>query len=302
MRPPVRQRFRLSNGAELSFFTGGDPAAPAVVLLHGTPQASGMFEGAAAVLSQSAYVVAPDLPGFGASDALPDATFPALGQAVGELLDHLGIGPRYIYLHDWGAPVGLHLAMQAPERVLGLIIQNANAHETGHGPGWAATKAYWTAPNAENEAASTAHLTFEGTRDQYISGVPSEIAERIPPEHWEEDWRVMQRPGHMETQRSLIKDYGNYVASYADIARYLADWQPPALMVWGRHDIYFAIDETLSWMKALPRMDAHIFDAGHLLLETHTAEAAPLMLDFVRRTEKQREKAEKANPRAHAAE
>lgn len=293
MPSPVRQRFRLSNGPALSFFTAGEPANPAILLLHGTPNASAMFDEAAAVLSEAAYVVAPDLPGFGGSDVLPEVSFPALGEAVRELLDHLAIGPLYIYLHDWGAPVGFHIAMRTPDRVLGLIIQNANAHESGHDAGWAATKAYWAEPNAENEAASTAHLTLEGTRDTYVAGVPSEIAARISPERWEEDWRLMQLPGRMETQRALILDYGNYVARYPAIADYLARRQPPALMVWGRHDPYFVIDETLSWMKALPRMDAHIFDAGHLLLETHAAEAAPLMLDFLRRTRRRRETAAK---------
>ena len=217
--------------------------------------------------------------------ALPDVTFSAIGQAIAELLDRLAIGPRFIYLHDWGAPVGLQIAMQAPERVLGLIIQNANAHRTGWGPGWDATRAYWSQPNAENEAAVTAHLTLEGTRDTYVSGVPSDVAERIPAEHWEEDWRVMNLPSHMETQRALIADYGNYAARFDAIARYLESRQPPALMVWGRHDIYFDIAEVLSWMRALPRMEAHVLDAGHLLLETHAATAAPLMLDFIERTD-----------------
>ena len=211
-------------------------------------------------------------------------SFPAFGQAISELLDRLAIGPRYIYLHDFGAPVGFHIAMQAPERVLGLIIQNANAHRTGFGPTWAETLAYWSQPNPENEAAATAHLTFEGTRDQYLAGVPPDVAARIPAESWEEDWRVMSLPGRMDTQRALIADYAHYVARFDAIAEYLARWQPPSLMLWGRHDAFFDLAEILSWMRALPRMEAHVFDAGHMLLETHAAAAASLMLDFIRRT------------------
>ncbi|WP_219339550.1 alpha/beta fold hydrolase [Luteimonas salinisoli] len=71
----------------------------------------------------------------GESDALPEVSFAAIGQAISELLDRLEVGPRFVYLHDWGAPVGLQIAMQAPEKVLGLIVQNANAHRTGWGPG-----------------------------------------------------------------------------------------------------------------------------------------------------------------------
>jgi pimeloyl-ACP methyl ester carboxylesterase len=284
MWPASWQRLRLSGGTQLSFIRSGEASKPAVLLLHGFPNSARMFREVVPELSQAAYVIAPDLPGFGESDVLPAVSFPAFGQAISELLDRLAIGPRYIYLHDFGTPVGFHIAMQAPERVLGLIVQNANAHRTGFGPQWAGTLAYWAQPNPENEAAATAHLTFEGTRDQYIGGVPSDVAEQIPAERWEQDWRVMNLPGRMDTQRALIADYAHYVARFDAIADYLARWQPPSLMLWGRHDAFFDIAETLSWLRALPRMEAHILDAGHLLLETHAAAAVPLMLDFIRRT------------------
>ncbi len=283
--PPRRQRLRLSGGTELSFITAGEASCPAVLLLHGFPSSSRSFREIVPALAQAAYVIAPDLPGFGESDVLPAPSFAAFGQAICELLERLAIGPRHIYLHDFGAPVGLHVAMQSPERVLGLLVQNANAHATGLGPQWAATRAWWSQPTAENEAAATAHLTFEGTRDQYVAGVPPEVAARVAAESWREDWRVMCLPGRMATQRALIADYANHVARFDAIAGYLARRQPPALLLWGRHDAFFDLAEVLSWMQALPRMEAHVFDAGHFLLETHAAAAASLMLDFIRRTE-----------------
>jgi pimeloyl-ACP methyl ester carboxylesterase len=283
VRTTSRQRCRLTSGTELSFITAGEASRPALLLMHGMPNSAGMFREVVPELSQVAHVIAPDLPGFGESDVLPSPSFPAFGRAISELLDRLSVGPLFIYLHDFGAPVGFHIAMQAPERVLGLIVQNANAHRTGHGPTWAATQAYWSQPTRENEAAATAHLTLEGTRDQYLAGVPSDVARRIPPQRWEEDWRVMNLPGRMDTQRALVKDYGNYVARFEAIAEYLARRQPPALLLWGRHDVYFDLAEVESWMRALPRMEAHVFDAGHLLLETHSAAAVPFMLEFIRR-------------------
>jgi pimeloyl-ACP methyl ester carboxylesterase len=242
-----------------------------------------MFRDVIPELSQAAYVIAPDLPGFGESDVLPSPSFPAFGQAVSELLDRLSIGRRYIYLHDYGAPVGFHIAMQAPERVLGLIVQNANAHRTGLGPQWDETQTpYWSHPTPDNEAAATAHLTFEGTRGTYTTGVPPDVVARMSPEIWEEDWRVMSLPGRMDTQRVLINDYGKYVERFGAIADYLARRQPPALMLWGRHDPFFELAEVLSWMQALPRMEAHVLDGGHKLLETHAAVAVSLMVDFIK--------------------
>lgn len=279
----TRRRLRLSDGTELSFITAGDPTLPAVLLLHGFPNSAKGFRDVIPKLSQVAHMIAPDLPGFGESDVPPAVSFSAFGQSISELLDRLWVGPLYVYLHDFGAPVGFHIAMQAPDRVLGLIIENANAHRTGIGPQWAATQAYWSQPTPENEAAATAHLTFEGIRDQYLSNVPPDVAARIPAQGWEEDWRVMNLPGRMDVQRALIADYGHYVERFDAIADYLAQWQPRALLLWGRHDAFFDLAETLSWMRALPRMEVHVFDAGHLLLETHAAPAAACMVDFIGR-------------------
>lgn len=260
---------------------------PAVLLLHGFPGSARYFRDVVPELSRVAHVIAADLPGFGESDVLPSPSFPAFGRAIEEMLDRLEVGARYVYLHDFGAPVGFHIAMHAPERVLGVIVQNANAHRTGLGPQWDATMRYWSHPSPENEAAATAHLTFEGVRNGYLGGMPPDVAARVPAASWEEDWRVMQLPDRMATQRALVADYGNYVAQFDPIAQYLARWQPPALMIWGRHDPFFDLDEILSWMRALPRLEAHVLDAGHKLLETHAAAATSLMLDFIRRTQRQ---------------
>jgi pimeloyl-ACP methyl ester carboxylesterase len=283
MHPPIRQRLRLSGGTQLSFLTAGDASGPALLLLHGFPSSSRTFRHVLPSLSRAAYVVAPDLPGFGESEPLPSASFEAFGEAILELLAHLSVGPRYIYLHDFGAPVGFHVAMREPRKVLALIVQNANAHETGLGPQWADTRAFWRNPSPANEAKATAHLTLEGMRAQYTAGVPADVIARIAPETWEEDWRVLQLPGRRETQRALIADYGAYVERFDAIAEYLKRAQPPALMVWGRHDAFFDLAETLSWMRALPRMEAHLLDGGHFLLETHGDVAAALLLDFLHR-------------------
>jgi pimeloyl-ACP methyl ester carboxylesterase len=281
MTSPKRQKLRLSGGTELSFVTAGDAAKPALLLLHGFPSSARTFDGIIPGLARIVHVIAPDLPGYGQSEPLAKPTFEALGGAIQQLLDHLQIGQRFIYLHDWGAPVGVHIAMQAPERVAGLIIQNANEHRTGFGPLWHDTFEFWRNPTPETEKKATSHLTFEFTREQYTGGLPDEVAARIKGEPWVDDWRVMNLPGRMETQRALIADYGNHVARFDAVADYLRQNQPPALMLWGRHDPYFDIAETLSWMQDLPRMEAHVFDGSHFLLETHAEAALALMLDFI---------------------
>ncbi|WP_006241274.1 alpha/beta fold hydrolase [Mycolicibacterium tusciae] len=280
-----QERLRLSGGNELAVATAGDPSNPALLLLHGFPSSARTFRDVIPALADKVYVIAPDLPGYGQSDVVPCPSFSALSDAISELLERYSIGRRYVYLHDYGAPVGLQIAMNAPEQVSGLIIQNANAHRTGFGPAWEGTLAYWSQPDAVNEAEATAHLTADGVRDQYIAEVPPEVAARISPDVWRQDWDVMCLPGRMDTQRALVADYANHAARFDEIANYLSVWQPEALMIWGRHDAFFDIAETLSWMRALPRMEAHILDGGHFLLETHAAVAAALMAEFIERSE-----------------
>jgi pimeloyl-ACP methyl ester carboxylesterase len=273
------------DGAEMMVRVAGERDRPAILLIHGFPSSSRTFRNVIGPLARDSFVIAPDLPGFGASEPVAEPSFSRFADMIDALLARLGAGSIHLYLHDYGAAVGLHLATREPGRIRSLIVQNANAHKAGMGPQWSATKAFWKKPTPEREAEATAHITFEGMRDQYVGGVPHDIAKRIDSRPWEEDWRVMSLPGRLATQRALVLDYRSHVARFGEIAEYLRRRQPAALMVWGRHDIFFDLDETLSWMKALPRMEAHILDGPHFLLETHAAECAALMSAFVRRVE-----------------
>lgn len=281
--PARRESFNIA-GCGISTLVAGNQNDPAVLLLHGFPTSSRTFRDIIPRLSQACFVIAPDLPGYGQSDLIANPTFARFADLIENLLEKLGVVGVYLYVHDYGAPVALDLAMRDPRRVLGLIIQNANAHRTGFGPQWQDTIDYWNTPSKENERRATAHLTFEGTRDQYVGGIPDDIASRISAHHWIEDWRTMSQPGHLELQRALIADYGHYAERFEDISRYLREHQPPALMLWGRHDIFFDIAEILSWLQDLPRMEAHILDGPHLLLETHAAHCAELIVEFIRRS------------------
>lgn len=282
MSHPELVRFKIDS-ADMAVRLAGAPDNPGLLLIHGFPGSSRSYSKVIGTLARDCFVIAPDLPGFGTSEPIERPTFSRFADRVDGLLQRLGVGTFHLYLHDFGAAVGLHLATRAPGRIRSLIVQNANAHPSGLGPQWSATRAYWDDPTAEREAEATAHLTFEGIRDQYIGGVPKDVAERIDPGLWEEDWRIMSLPGRLETQRALVLDYRSHVERFGEIADYFDRWQPPAMMLWGRHDPFFCIDETLSWLKALPRMEAHIFDGPHLLLETHAAECGALMGAFLRR-------------------
>lgn len=281
----VRHRQVEVDGLEVFFREVGHPTRPTVLLLHGHPSSSHTFREVMPPLADVAHVVAPDLPGFGLSSSPTvdeyDYTSENLSWTVEHLLGQLGVERFFVYLHDYGAPVGYHLATRDPDRILGLIVQNGSAHEDGMGAQWDPPKAYWADPSEENRAALPDWLTFAGTRDTYLAGLPERLRLLHPPESWHFDWQRMTRPGNLDAQFAVFADYGNHVARFGELANYHHDHQPPALVLWGRHDPYFDVEEVLAYHRALERVAAHIFDGGHLLVETHAAECAELMRAFV---------------------
>jgi pimeloyl-ACP methyl ester carboxylesterase len=271
------------DGVNLFYREAGRPDAPGVLLLHGQPSSSYSFRAVISPLAEVARVVAPDLPGFGFTQAPADYeyTFDAMARTIDALAREIGLDRFFLYVHDFGAPVAYYLALARPDRVQGLIIQNGNCHEEGLGPDWDAPKAYWSNPTPETREKLPEWLNFEGVRHTYVGDIPDRLIPQFPPEGWHLDWERMSRPGLVEIQFRIFEDYGRYVARFPEISAYHREHQPPALLLWGRHDPYYEIDEVLAYARELDRLDMHIYDAAHLLLETHHQECATLMREFI---------------------
>jgi pimeloyl-ACP methyl ester carboxylesterase len=211
MRKPELRKYKIKN-ADIAVRLAGDTQKPALLLIHGFPGSSESFRNVIGSFTQNSFVIAPDLPGFGGSEPAERPSFSHFADIIQGVLKQLGVGSFHLYLHDYGAVVGLYLAIREPQTIRSLIIQNANAYQSGMGPQWAATRAYWQDPTPEHEAGATAHLTFEGLRYQYVGDIPPDLAAGINSRLWEEDWRIMSLPGRLDTQRALILDYRSHVA------------------------------------------------------------------------------------------
>jgi pimeloyl-ACP methyl ester carboxylesterase len=105
--------------------TAGDQDAPPLVLLHGWPQNWWMWRRVIGPLAKEFRVYAPDLRGFGWSDA-PAGSYSKMGLAcdVERLLDELEVETAVVAGHDWGGFVGWLLAIRAPERVERLVAMS----------------------------------------------------------------------------------------------------------------------------------------------------------------------------------
>ena len=256
-----------------------------LLLLHGFPSSSHMFRNLIPVLADTYRVIAPDLPGFGFSDvpdrAVFDYTFENLTNVIERFTETLGLDQYAIYVFDYGAPVGLRLAIRHPERITAIISQNGNAYEEGLSEAWDPIRQYWQAPTDENRAALRTLLTPETTQWQYTHGTVD--SQQVAPEAYTLDSALLARPGNDEIQLDLFLDYASNVELYPAFQTYLRSHRPPLLAVWGKNDPFFLPPGAEAFRRDLPDAEIHFFDTGHFALETHHAEIAAVIRDFLER-------------------
>ncbi|WP_395311426.1 alpha/beta fold hydrolase [Mycobacterium sp. AMU20-3851] len=275
----------MVDGLTVHYRETGLPSSTGIVLLHGSPSSSHSFREMLPILGAEHYVIAPDLIGFGFSDAPDlaqfDYTFEHLAVIVEGLLEALDLTSYVLYLTDFSTPVGYYLATRHPDRLLGIVLQNGNAHEAGLGEVWDPVRRYWADPTPESHADMGDWFNFEGTRDTYLRGLPDRLVPWHPRESWHLDWERLSRPGNIDIHERLFLDYRRHVDRFPVIAEFHRAHQPPCLLFWGRHDFAFDIAEVLAYHAALEKVEAHIYDGGHFLTETHAVEMAYTINTFV---------------------
>jgi len=271
------------DGQSIFYREDGKPDAPALLLLHGFPTSSHMFRDLMPRLADRYHVVAPDLPGFGFSDAPARAefkyTFDNLARVIEAFTGKIGLRRYALYVFDYGAPVGFRLALAHPEQVTAIVSQNGNAYEEGLSQGWNPIQQYWRDPTPENRAALRDFLTPEATKWQYTHGVTDESL--VAPESWTLDAALLARPGNDEIQLDLFLDYANNVALYPKFQAYFCGRRPPLLAVWGRNDPFFLPAGAEAFKRDQPQAQVHFYNTGHFALETHAAEIASEIRRFL---------------------
>jgi len=279
----ISYRYADAGGVKIFYREAGRADAPTVLLLHGFPTSSHMFRNLIPLLAERYHVIAPDLPGFGFSDApSPDKvkwTFDNLAKRIDLFTGVVGLKRYAIYVFDYGAPVGFRLALAHPERITATISQNGNAYEEGLSEGWNPIQAYWKDPTPENRWALRAFLSPETTRWQYVHGVADESA--VAPEAYTLDAALLARPGNDEIQLDLFLDYASNVALYPKFQQYFRTHRPPLLAVWGRNDPFFLPPGAEAFKRDNPRAEVQFFDTGHFALETHAGEIGAVISAFL---------------------
>jgi len=273
------------DGSRIFYREAGPKDGPTILLLHGFPTSSHMFRDLIPALADRYRLVAPDLPGFGFSDA-PDRkefhySFENLARVIDRFTQTVGIDRYAIYVFDYGAPVGLRLALAHPERIIAIISQNGNAYEEGLSDGWNPIQKYWKEPTAENRAVLRDFLKPETTKWQYVHGVQDKIL--VAPEAYQLDSALLARPGNDEIQLDLFLDYASNVALYPKFQEYFRSKQTPLLAVWGKNDPFFLPAGAEAFKRDMPKAEVRFYDTGHFALETHHREIAGAIRDFFAR-------------------
>ena len=286
-RPAVEHRTTTVDGLSIFYREAGPRDAPVIVLLHGFPSSSFMYRDLLPQLAVRYRVIAPDYPGFGLSAFPPrdqfDYSFEKLTVVMERFLEAARIDRYTLYIQDYGAPIGLRLALRHPERVSALVVQNGNAYTEGLSSGWDPLRAYWQQPSSANRRKLQGWLTREGIRQQYLAGVPAELWPRFSPDTWNLDWASLQRPGNIELQLDLFGDYRHNVDLYPQFQEMFRKHRFPMLIAWGKFDPFFTLDGARAYLRDIPEAELHLLDTGHFALETHSSEIAALILDFMNR-------------------
>ena len=282
-KTPTSYRATKIDGLSIFYREAGPKDGPALLLLHGLPSSSRMFEPLFARLSDRYHLIAPDYPGFGHSDWPDPKKFAYTFDHIAEIMNHfteaLGLSRYTLYMQDYGVPVGFRMALAHPERVEALIVQDGVAHNEGLGANWKRRREFWKDRAANEAALRTNLLSLQTTKTRHVGDDLN--VELYDPDLWTDEYAFLNAPGQAEIQSDLFYDYRTNVDAYPKWQAWMQKMQPKLLIIWGKHDLSFDPGEPERYRKDVPKAAVHVLDAGHFALDTKADEIAALVRDFM---------------------
>jgi pimeloyl-ACP methyl ester carboxylesterase len=284
LKQTISYRTVRIDGLSIFYREVGPKDAPTILLLHGLPSSSRMFQPLLTRLADKYHLVAPDYPGFGHSD-WPDPiqfayTFDNIARVMNDFTQAIGLSHYSLYMQDYGGPVGFRMILAHPERVQSLIIQDAVAHNEGLGEKWKARRAFWADRPANDEALRKNLLSFAATMTRHVGDDPH--VELYDPDLWNDEYAFLTSPEQAQIQSDLFYDYRTNVEAYPKWQAWMQKTQPRLLVIWGKHDLSFDPGEPERYRKDVPSADVHLLDAGHFALDTRADDIAAMIVEFMK--------------------
>lgn len=276
LRHLITYRTADVDGVKIFYREAGRSDAPVLLLLHGYPSSSRMFEPLFPHLAIHYRLIAPDYPGFGLSDA-PDRsnyeyTFDHLATTMLRFVDVIGVRDYALYVQDYGGPVGFRLALARPDRIRALIIQNAVLHEEGLTSVWDLRRAYWAKRKEIEPRIREGLFSIQAGIARHVGG--RQDVEHFNPDLWMDEIASLQRPGVADIQLDLIYDYQSNVRAYPRWQEYLRQRRPSVIVVWGVYDPIFAVAGAEAIRREQPEATIHLLEAGHFAINETPDEIA----------------------------
>lgn len=271
------------DGLTIFYREAGPQDAPTLLLLHGLPSSSRMFQPLLERLTDKYRLIAPDYPGFGHSDwpnpKQFDYSFDHIARVIDDFTQALGLTRYTLYMQDYGGPVGFRIVLAHPERVEALVVQDAVGHNEGLGVNWTTRRAFWADRSAHEEALRKNLLSLAATKTRHVGDDPN--VELYDPDLWTDEYAFLNSPGQAQIQSDLFYDYRTNVDAYPKWQAWMQKSQPPLLIIWGKHDLSFDPGEPERYRNDVSNAEVHVLDAGHFALDTKADEIAAIVHQFI---------------------
>jgi pimeloyl-ACP methyl ester carboxylesterase len=271
------------DGISIFYREAGPTGAPTILLLHGLPSSSRMFQPLPTRLSDTYHLVAPDYPGFGHSDWPGPKQFAYTFDHIASVMDGftqaLGLSHYTLYMQDYGVPVGFRMALAHSERVQALIVQDGVAHNEGLGANWTTRRAFWADRSGHGEVLRKNLLSLETTKTRHVGDDPK--VELYDPDLWTDEYAFLNTSGQAQIQSDLFYDYRTNVDAYPKWQAWMQKTQPKLLVLWGKHDLSFDPGEPERYRKDVPNAKVCVLEAGHFALDTKADEIAARVREFM---------------------
>lgn len=230
---------------------------PDVVLCHGTPWSSALWQPIAQALAPWFTVHVWDMPGYGRSSKEPEhaVSLDVQGEAFAALLDHWGLDAPHVVAHDYGGAVSLRAHLLHGARYGSLALVDVVALRPWGSPFFNLVKdhtdVFDAIPAAVHEGAARAYIATASHRGLR----PADLDTLMAP------WRGA------DGQAALWRQIQQADERYTDeIEPGYATLHLPVLVVWGREDTWIPVDRAHRLAETIPGAQLRVIDdAGHLI-------------------------------------
>jgi haloalkane dehalogenase len=236
---------------------GWDGSGPTILLLHGYPTSSYLWRDVMPYAAQAGWrAIAPDLPGFGDSPAVPPGTWEHQIEHVERFRQALDLDRAALGVHDWGGLIGLRWACDHADAVSALFITDTGFFPDGRWHGMA--KALRTEGEGEQVMENINRELFGMALRQISAGLPEEAVD----EYWKAFGDADRRQGHLDLYRS---------GDFSKLEPYdgrLGALGLPTAIVWGARDEFAPVGGAHRFHKQIPGARLTVLDdAGHYVME-----------------------------------